>query len=90
MPPSQNLSTLGTVPAVSQICRALLSLFRNSCLPQLHLLAQWQPLPVTLGKMQEEVERRLRMMSHNGIHNLLQHTQGTEGPFMATPTTTVI
>lgn len=84
MPPSQNLSTLGTVSAVSQTCRALLSL------PQLHLLAQWQPLPVTLGKMQEEVERRLRMMNHNGIHNLLQHTQGTEGPFMATPTTTVI
>lgn len=54
-------------------------------------IAQWQPLPVTLGKMQEEVGRPLRM-SHNGIHNLLQKkkSQGTESSFMSKPTTTII
>lgn len=50
--------------------------------------AQWQPLPVTLGKMQEEVERPLGM-THKGIHNLFQQ-KSRHREFVSKPTTTII
>lgn len=50
--------------------------------------AQRQPLPVTLGKMQEEVERPLGV-THNGIHNLFQQ-KSRHREFVSKPTTTII